>query len=79
MSDGAGSGGPCSSSDEDAFDAPMLEVPMPEGWVKLLGVADEAARPALLAEWKAACAARPRARRSRAVRSKATPHAKAAR
>ena len=79
MSDGAGSGGPCSSSDDDASDAPTLDVPMPDGWVKLLGAADEAARPALLAEWKLACVARPRARRSRAVRSKATASAKASR
>ena len=79
MSDGAGSGGPASSTEDEVSDAPMAEAPMPEGWVKLLGGADEAARPALLAEWKAACAARPRPRRFKTVRSKATPNATATR
>ena len=79
MSDGAGNGGPSSSSDDEVSGAPMAEVPMPDGWAKLLGAADEAARPGLLAEWRAACAARPRARRCKTVRSKATPNSKAAR
>jgi hypothetical protein len=79
MSDGAGSGWPSSSTDEEGSDAPMAEVPMPDGWVKLLGAADEATRPGLLAEWRAACAARPRARRCKTVRSKATPNSKATR
>ena len=79
MSDGAGSGGPASSTDDEVSDAPMAEAPVPEGWVKLLGGADEALRPALLAEWRAACAVRPRPRQGKAARSKAAPSATAVR
>ena len=79
MSDGAGSGCPASSTEDEVSDAPMPEAPVPESWIKLLGGADEAARPALLAEWKAACAARQRPRRFKTVMSQATPNATATR
>ena len=67
MSDGSASLDAGSSADYVESDAPVPEEAGPDGWLKLLGAADEAARAGLLVEWKQACGARARPRRAKAA------------